>query len=207
MIGDAIYTLLFYFFAAFAIVFALTVTMSSRLLRAAVYLMMVLLASACMYVMLGAEFLAGIQVLVYVGGIVVLIVFAIMLTNSAELQLDKPPVHRKVLAGLASLAFAAATVWIFGSSTFPLAISAAVSPQDNTTQIGLKLLDYGSSGYILPFEIISVLLLAAIIGGIVVARKTPPPNQPFTTGGDLTGENNFYHPHTQKPQANTGRQL
>ena len=123
MISDAIYTLLFYFFSAFAIIFALAVTISRRMLRAAVYLMMVLLASACMYVMLGAEFLAGIQVLVYVGGIVVLIVFAVMLTRSAELQLDKPPLHRKISAGLASFVFAAATVWIFGSSAFTLAQS------------------------------------------------------------------------------------
>jgi NADH-quinone oxidoreductase subunit J len=206
MINDAIYTLLFYFFSVFAVIFALAVTMSRRMLRAAVYLMMVLLASACMYVMLGAEFLAGIQVLVYVGGIVVLIVFAIMLTRSAELPLDKPPVHRKISAGLVSILFAAATVWIFWSSEFTLAQSGAALPQDNVKQIGLKLLDYGKDGYILPFEIISLLLLAAIIGGIVVARKTPPPNQPFTTRGDLTGETNFYLPHTQRPQTRTERQ-
>jgi NADH-quinone oxidoreductase subunit J len=206
MISDAIYTLLFYFFSVFAVIFALAVTMSRRMLRAAVYLMMVLLASACMYVMLGAEFLAGVQVLVYVGGIVVLIVFAIMLTRSAELQLDKPPVHRKISAGLASLVFAAAAVWIFGSSAFPFAQSIDSSPQDAVTQIGLKLLDYGKDGYILPFEIISLLLLTAIIGGIVVARKTPPPNQPFTTRGDLTGETNFYLPHTQRPQTRAGKQ-
>jgi NADH-quinone oxidoreductase subunit J len=206
MIGDAIYTLFFYFFSAFAVIFALAVTMSRRMLRAAVYLMMVLLASACMYVMLDAEFLAGIQVLVYVGGIVVLIVFAVMLTRSAELQLDKPPLHRKISAGLASLVFAAATVWIFGSSEFTLAQSGDMLPQDTTKQIGLKLLDYGKDGYILPFEIISLLLLAAIIGGIVVARKTPPPSQPFTTRGDLTGEANFYLPHTQRPQTKAGKQ-
>lgn len=206
MISDAAYTLLFYFFAIFTIAFALAVTMSRRLLRAAVYLMMVLLASACLYIMLGAEFLAGIQVLVYVGGIVVLIVFAIMLTNSAELLLDKPPIYRKISAGLASLAFAAATVWIFSTSKFPIAQSNIALPQNNTEQIGIKLLDYGSTGYILPFEIISVLLLAAIIGGIVVARKTPPLQQPFTTGGDLAGEADFNLPYTQRPQTTGEKQ-
>ena len=87
MISDAAYTLLFYAISIITIVFALAVTMSRSLLRAAVYLMMVLLTSACLYIMLDAEFLAGIQVLVYVGGIVVLIVFAVMLTRSAELRL------------------------------------------------------------------------------------------------------------------------
>jgi NADH-quinone oxidoreductase subunit J len=206
MISDAAYTLLFYFFAIFSIAFALAVTMSRRLLRAAVYLMMVLLGSACLYIMLGAEFLAGIQVLVYVGGIVVLIVFAIMLTRSAELLLDKPPVLRKISAGLGSLAFAIATVWIFWTSKFPIPQGNVPAPANNVEQIGLKLLDYGSTGYILPFEIISVLLLAAIIGGIVVARKTPPPQQPFTTGGDLPGEADFYLPHTQRSQTTGGEQ-
>jgi NADH-quinone oxidoreductase subunit J len=199
MISDAAYTLLFYAISIITIVFALAVTMSRNLLRAAVYLMMVLLTSASLYIMLDAEFLAGIQVLVYVGGIVVLIVFAVMLTRSAEL-LDRPPLSRKLSAGLASLLFAAATIGIFWTSRFPIAQNNAALPPNNTEEIGLKLLDYGSGGYILPFEIISVLLLATIIGGIVVARKTPPPEQPFTTGGDLTGEADFDAPHTQRPE-------
>jgi NADH-quinone oxidoreductase subunit J len=206
MISDAAYTLLFYAISIITIVFALAVTMSRNLLRAAVYLMMVLLTSASLYIMLDAEFLAGIQVLVYVGGIVVLIVFAVMLTRSAEL-LDRPPLRRKLSAGLESLLFAAATICVFWTSPFPIAQNNAALPPNNTEEIGLKLLDYGSGGYILPFEIISVLLLAAIIGGIVVARKTPPPEQPFTTGGDLTGEADFDAPHTQRPKTMTGKHI
>jgi NADH:ubiquinone oxidoreductase subunit 6 (chain J) len=207
MINDAAYTLLFYAISIITIVFALAVTMSRNLLRAAVCLMMVLLTSACLYIMLDAEFLAGIQVLVYVGGIVVLIVFAIMLTRSAELLLDRPPLRRKLSAGLASLVFAAATIWIFWTSQFPIAQNNVAVPPNNTEEIGLKLLDYGSGGYILPFEIISILLLAAIIGGIVVARKTPPPEQPFTTGGDLAGEADFDAPHTQRPETMVRKHL
>jgi NADH:ubiquinone oxidoreductase subunit 6 (subunit J) len=88
VISDAVYTILFYVIASMALALAIAVTTSRRLLRAAVYLMGVLLMSAGLYVMLGAEFLAGVQILVYVGGIVVLIVFAVMLTRSAELQMD-----------------------------------------------------------------------------------------------------------------------
>lgn len=204
MISDAAYTLLFYAISIVTIVFALAVAMSRNLLRAAVYLMMVLLASAALYIMLDAEFLAGIQVLVYVGGIVVLIVFAIMLTRSAGLPLDRPPLRRKLSAGLASIIFAAATILIFWTAQFQIAQGDAAIPANNTKEIGLKLLDYGSGGYILPFEIISILLLAAIIGGIVVARKTPPPEQPFTSGGDLAGEAEFDVPHTQRPQTGAG---
>jgi hypothetical protein len=61
------------------------------------------------------------------------------------------------------------------------------------------LLDNGAGGYVLPFETVSVLLLVAAIGGIVVARKTPPPDQPFTSGGDRTGEADVRMPNTQRP--------
>jgi NADH-quinone oxidoreductase subunit J len=165
-----------------------------------------LLMSAGLYVMLGAEFLAGIQVLVYVGGIVVVIVFAVMLTRSAELQLDTPPLHRKILGLLASIAFAAMIGWVCWTSIFA-ATEQSAAPAVNTAAIGLKLLDTGGSGYILPFEIISLLLLAAIIGGIVIARKTPPSQQPFTTKGDLPGEATVSLPQNQrkKPTATKER--
>ncbi len=93
-----------------AILAALAVVNARRLLRAAIYLMGVLLASAGLYVMLGAEFLAGVQVLVYVGGIVVLIVFAIMLTRSADLLEDNPSLVRKLLGAVASIGFLLVTV-------------------------------------------------------------------------------------------------
>jgi NADH-quinone oxidoreductase subunit J len=197
VISDAVYTILFYVIAFVAIALALAVTTSRRLLRAAIYLMGVLLMSAGLYVMLGAEFLAGIQVLVYVGGIVVLIVFAVMLTRSAELQLDNPPLHRKIIGVLSGAAFAAITGWIGWTSQFGVSEKAAL-PQVNTEAIGMKLLDTGGTGYVLPFEVITLLLLAAIIGGIVIARKTPPRGQPFTSGGDLPGEAQVTLPRSQR---------
>ena len=183
MLEQAAYTVFFWLFAATAIALALAVVVSRQLLRAAVYLMGVLVTSAAFYVMLGSEFLAGIQVLVYVGGIVVVIVFAVMLTQSTQLQLDQPTRGRKIVALLSAAAWAVAGSWALGTSSFgPVSDSPVVA--DSTRAIGLALLDSGAGGYVLPFEIISVLLLAAIIGGMVVARKTPPPDQPFTSGGD-----------------------
>jgi len=197
MLTHAMFTILFYLFAVLAIVGAIAVTISRRLLRAAVYLMGVLLTSAALYVMLDAKFLAGIQVLVYVGGIVVVIVFAVMLTQSAHLQLDTPPRYRKMAAAIAAIAFA-------GISSAALLLSDFNMPQntmasaDNAKAIGLLLLDRGPSGYVLPFEIISVLLLVAAIGGIVIARKTPPPDQPFTSGGDMPEEADVILPKSQR---------
>jgi NADH-quinone oxidoreductase subunit J len=203
MTSDAAYTVLFYVIGAAAIVGALAVVNTRRLLRAAIYLMGVLMASAALYVMLRAEFLAGIQVLVYVGGIVVLIVFAIMLTRSADLQVDNPSPLRKVLGAVGSIGFlvlAAAALW---ATDFPIKEGVPASPEGPRV-IGRQLLDFGAGGFVLPFEVVSLLLLAAIIGGIVVARKTPPRDQPFTSGGDLPGEADLVRPRRQRDEAPPG---
>ena len=197
MIHEAAYTVLFYTLAAAAILLALAVVNSRRLLRAAIYLMGVLAVSAGLYLMLGAEFLAGIQVLVYVGGIVVLIVFAVMLTRSAELQTDKPSLLRQALGAVASISFLVLTAVVFWTTDFSAATGGA-APPNNPLAIGRTLFDMGPGGFVLPFEIVSLLLLAALIGGIVVARKTPPLNQPFTSGGDRPGEAEFHLPLKQR---------
>ena len=200
---DAANTILFYVLGAAAVLLALALVNTRRLLRAAIYLMGVLAASAGLYILLGAEFLAGIQVLVYVGGIVVLIVFAVMLTRSADLLVDKPTLGRMVLGGATSIAFlilSATTLWF---SDFGV-IQDGAAPKDNTLAIGKQLLDTGAGGYVLPFEIISLLLLGAIIAGIVIARKVPPRNQPLTSGGDLPGEVTARLPRSQKDKAVEG---
>lgn len=204
MIPDIASTLLFYLFGLVAILLAIAVVNVRRLLRAAICLMGVLVCSAGLYIMLDAEFLAGVQVLVYVGGIVILIVFAIMLTRSVDLQEDNPSLLRKTLGGAVSIGFLAlssAAFWLtdFGAKT-PLnntPANAAAPELGETEKIGHALLDYSGTGYVLPFEIISLLLLAAVLGGIVIARKTPPRGQPFTSGGDLPSEANYQLPLRQ----------
>jgi NADH-quinone oxidoreductase subunit J len=173
MIGPAVETVLFYSFAALAVLLAVGTIGSRYILRAAVCLMGVLALSSAFYVMLGADFLAGVQILVYVGGIVVLLVFAIMLTGSADLM-EAPPSLVRLLTGMAASAvFLVSTVAILCDSSFPQ--TAGTLPADTTAALGRKLLDRGATGYVLPFEVISLLLFAAAVGGIVVARKTPPP--------------------------------
>ena len=201
MIPEISSTFFFYLYGFVAILLAIAVVNVRRLLRAAICLMGVLVCSAGLYIMLGAEFLAGVQVLVYVGGIVILIVFAIMLTRSVDLQEDTPSLLRKTLGGAASIAFlalSAAAFWLtdFGAEkSLPGAGGAELS---ETEKIGHALLDYSGTGYVLPFEIISLLLLAAVLGGIVIARKTPPRNQPFTSGGDLPSEASYQLPLRQR---------
>ena len=197
MIGKAAYTILFYAIAFGTILFALGVVNPRRLLRAAVSLMVVLVLSAGLYVMLGAEFLAGVQVMVYVGGILMVIIFAVMLTHSVELQRDNPTLTRKFLGAIASISFLilnAAVIW-----TLPVS-SAVPTPKNpnNARAIGEAFLDFSSSGFVLPFELVSLLLLVAVIGSIVVSRRHPPLDQPFTSGGDLPGEVDLARPQSQR---------
>lgn len=196
MITEAVYTLMFYLLTAVSVFLALRVVLSKSLLRAAIALMVVLVAGAGFYAMLGYEFLAGVQILVYVGGIAIFIIFAIMLTATKALEEDQPPTHRKILGGFASLTFFGLTTAAFLFSKFPVAKSVTVQ-ESGADALGQRLLSYGANGYVIPFELISLLLLAAVIGGIVVGRKVPPPGQPFTSGGDLPGEVDVIIPKKQ----------
>lgn len=163
---------------------SIAVVTSPRIFRAAIYLMGVLVVTAAVYVRLGAEFLAGIQLLVYVGGIVVLIVFAVMLTSNVEVTEAAPSLVRRTVATLIAAGFFATTTYALMLTPLP-APGPGAWPADNTAALGHALLDTGAGGYILPFEIVSLLLLAAVLGGIVVARRSPvkrpaaaPPAQP-----------------------------
>lgn len=167
-------TIMFYVFAVVSVALAIATVSSRRILRAAVYLMGVLAATAGFYLLLGAPFLAGVQILVYVGGIVVLIVYVVMLTRSSDLAEDNPSATRKLTALLAALASFVLAVIVFknSESAFRGASSqAAAVLADDTAMIGRALLDRGPRGYVLPFEIVSLLLLAVVIGGITLARK------------------------------------
>lgn len=165
---------LFFVFATFALLLAIGVVTTRRILRAAVYLTGVLFCGAAFYLMLQAEFLAGVQVLVYIGGIVVLLVFAVMLTSSAELLEDNPGRGRQFMGMMGTLAFFALTATALWNTEFAFLDSPQRTNSD-VHEIGYRLLDSGASGFVLPFEMISVLLLAAVIGGIVVARKVDGP--------------------------------
>lgn len=141
-----------------------------RILRAATYLLFTLFATAAYYFMLDYEFLGAVQIAVYAGGIVVLFVFSILLTshpgdNSAKLA------SKKRILGLtgALTMLAVAGYSLVSRSQFLTATAQGENPDMQT--IGDTLLGTGHAQYMLPFEAISVLLLACIIGGVVIARK------------------------------------
>ena len=160
--------LFFYGLAGLAIVSALLVITLRNPVHSAISLIVTLLSLAGLYLMLYAPFVAGVQIILYVGGIMVLFLFVIMLVN-VERAGREERYSRQWPAGLlaaAALGGLFIFVYVKGSSIFPQQV-AEMPETTNTQQIGLAL--YQS--YMLPFEIASLLLLVAIVGAVVMAKK------------------------------------
>ena len=153
------------------VVFSVLTVTARKILRAATYLLFTLFATAALYFKLDYEFLGTVQIAVYAGGIVVLFVFSILLTSRPGDNTDRLTQRKKGLGLLAAIATLAVTGYAFISRCADACT--ALQPMENPTmkQIGETLMGTGNGQYLLPFEAISILLLACIIGGVVVARK------------------------------------
>jgi NADH-quinone oxidoreductase subunit J len=161
--------LMFYLFAAVIVVFALLSITTRRILRAAVYLLFVLVSTAGLYFLLEYQFLAAMQLALYAGGIVVLIIFSILLTHHIDHKFEKPALANAILSGGIALVGSATAIYTLWSYPFQAKTEAAINV--NMRTIGMQLLETGKNGYALPFEVISILLLAAMIAAIVIAKK------------------------------------
>ncbi|MAV89581.1 MAG: NADH-quinone oxidoreductase subunit J [Candidatus Marinimicrobia bacterium] len=158
--------ILFWFISLFTIVSAFFVVLNNQLLYSAIALLFTLFGIAGLYVFLWADFIAGVQLLVYIGGINVLIIFGIMLTNKiASIRLSQTNIQQG-LGGVFSL-------WLF--IIISIVISKTnwyqidpVEPASTVKGVGTLLL----TKYLLPFEAVSLLLLGALIGAAVLSRKT-----------------------------------
>ncbi len=141
-----------------------------KILRAATYLLFSLFATAALYFQLDYEFLGAVQIAVYAGGIVVLFVFSILLTSKPGDNTPALASKKRVLGGIGALAmFPVAGYSLVSRTSMLSAVAAGGNP--SMTEIGTALMGTGHGQYLLPFEAISVLLLACIIGGVVIARK------------------------------------
>lgn len=157
----------FYIIAALIVFGAIRVVTCKNLMHAALWLVLVLAGVAAQYILLAAEFVAITQVLVYLGAIIVLFLFGIMLTRATtgtDDDLDSSPKARGLAAvvGLGLLGVMGYSLWDgFGKREFG----------DLVVQRTAQVSDSIFSTYLLPFEVISILLLAALIGAIVLARR------------------------------------
>ncbi len=162
-------SVIFYILAALVLTFGALTVFSRHIFRAAVFLLLSLIGIAGIYILMEMDFIAAIQIIVYVGGIVVLIIFSIFLTHQAGEKLKPQRPIRIFLGTLLSVAGLAFTTWIIMENQFIPTKEPAI--ENSVRTIGRFLLDYKSHGYVFPFEVISILLLAALIGSIVIAMK------------------------------------
>ena len=164
--------IMFLIFAVVIIVFSVMTVTSRRILRAAVSLLFVLIATAGLYFLLNYQFLAAVQLTLYAGGIVVLIIFSILLTSQISHKFEALDWKKAIFSALAVIAGAIVVITTVLKHTFAADTAAAL--EVNMDVIGKSLLGTGADGYVLPFEVISVLLVAAMIGAIVIAKRGSP---------------------------------
>lgn len=173
---DSVANIILYFVVALSIViFSVKAVTSRRILRAATYLLFVLISTAVIYFQLGYQFLGAVQIAVYAGGIMVLFVFAILLTRKPGEIAAPMESHRRVLG--ISVSVISTILLLVALFTMPLVhqlpLHEVLSAGKEITMhdIGIAFTGSNRFQYLLPFEAVSILLLACIIGGVVVARK------------------------------------
>ena len=158
--------IVFWILSFVIVVSAIMVVSLKNVFHCALFLVLALFSVAGIYILLEAEFLAAAQVLIYVGAIAILLIFAIMLTRNLASTAIRQTNENVLVSFFVSVVFAFATVILIGSThVWQYAKEGFVG--DNVMTIGKLLM----TKYVLPFEVVSVLLLAAMIGAIVLARK------------------------------------
>jgi NADH-quinone oxidoreductase subunit J len=178
---------IFYIVSFFILATGLLAVTSRKIFRSAIWLLFSLTGVAGLYFWLQMEFIAAVQIVVYVGGIVVLIIFSIFLTQQSGKDLPAPVRSRTVFSVLSVCAGFILTCLIlrqfaFGRSVLPIEQRRLMTDDGvagpgvdaSVGNIGSQLLSTSEHGYVLPFEVISILLLAAMVGCIVIAIKTKP---------------------------------
>jgi NADH-quinone oxidoreductase subunit J len=173
--------LVFLLIGAITLLSAVMVVSSPRLVHAALWLILALAGVAVLFVLLEASFLAVVQVAVYIGAIAILIIFAVMLTRRVMAD-SGPQTNRNWWAAAATaLVLFGALLALFSQVPTLSTPSAALaaSPEAILEDLGQALVDVNR--YVLPFEVASVLLLAAMIGALVIAR---PPARSTDEGGE-----------------------
>jgi NADH-quinone oxidoreductase subunit J len=174
--------IIFYTISAFILGAGLLAMTTRKIFRSAIWLLFSLIGVAALYFWLEIEFIAAVQIIVYVGGIVVLIIFSIFLTQQSGNEMPKQSLKRTIASALAALFGFGLTflqIWKYNFQPTEKNFDWSVS------KIGSQMLGTKAGGYALPFEVVSMLLLAAMIGCIVIAMKAP--SHSSSRGKELEG--------------------
>jgi len=163
-------SILFYIFAAAALIAALNMVLQRTPVYSALSLIVVLCSLAVVYLLLGAEFMAVIQVIVYAGAIMVLFVFVIMLLNAGhEAQSYRSHIARWLGAPMIG-AFLGGVLMVIWDQFPPTSAAPPAALDGSPAAIGNLLFKSGHN-YVLPFEVTSILILVAVLGAVVLAKK------------------------------------
>jgi len=158
------FDLAFYILAVLILGSALMVVTLRNIFHCALFLVLCLFSIAGIYILLEAEFIAAVQVLIYVGAVTILMIFAVMLTHQLTGKTIRQVNDQPIAALFIILSLLVLTLLALSKTTWEVASSSGVSP--SATELGRALMTI----YVLPFEIVSVVLLVALIGAIVISR-------------------------------------
>jgi NADH-quinone oxidoreductase subunit J len=174
----------FLILGAIGSVAAFRLVTSKNVIHAALYLVLTLAMVASTYLVLESEFIAWVQVLIYVGAIVVLLLFGLMLTK-APIGREFLDNQQRGIAALVGVGVLAGLVFLIQDQFKGkrVALDAAQAVRGRTAQVGTALF----RDFVLPFEVVSVLLLAALVGAVVIARKDEAPGAPTERRAPLIG--------------------
>ena len=162
--------IIFYSLALIIAVCAILAVTTRHIIRSATYLLFVLLGTAFLYLLLNYHFLMAVQIAVYAGGVMVLFIFGIMLTHKPGISVSSGTLKRRLTAIVASLAGIALCGVVIFKSTWR-AVEIFADKELPVQDIGTALMGTDKHQYLLVFELISILLLACIVGAVMIARK------------------------------------
>jgi len=162
--------IIFYSLALIIAVCAIFTVTTRHIIRSATYLLFVLLCTAFLFLLLNYHFLMAVQIAVYAGGVMVLFIFGIMLTHQPGVSVKPVALKRRFTAMVASLAGIALCGLIIFRNIWRV-VETVTEKELPVQEIGMALMGTGKHQYLLVFELISILLLACIVGAVMIARK------------------------------------
>ena len=170
-------TVIFWIIAVILVGSALLVVTQRNIVHSALALVIVFAMAAGIYLLLNAEFIAIVQILIYVGAVTILILFALMLTRTSNIQLNSNPINKQWWLAVIVSTFVGAII-VYAAAVSPHAVADVSNGSgqlpagiSNVARIGQLLYSPTTYSYVLPFEIASVVLLVAIVGAIVIGRE------------------------------------
>jgi NADH-quinone oxidoreductase subunit J len=166
--------IIFYVLAVFILGAAILSVTTRKIFRSAIWLLFTLIGVAGLYFWMQVEFIGAVQIVVYVGGIVVLIIFSIFLTQQSGKEMPRSSLARRVAALLSVLFGLTLTCFLIWRHEFK---TTDAKFDWSMSKIGNQMLETGKDGFALPFEVVSILLLAAMVGCIVIAMKSNEPKK------------------------------